>query len=148
MDDNRISDVVVAAIFCVAAILLFTLAYQGLIRFMPWPALVGQKAPVEVFNLVIGPLGAIAAFVALAFNARSADKTLRQAVRTERATRFQKAVELASSNKAPSIRGGITLLEALIEEEPKTYLRPSYATLATALSELNDEFKRAAVCSR
>lgn len=118
-----------------------------LVFLLPWPKSLadwqGAKAPVEVFSNIVGPLGALAAFAALVLNGRAANSTLRQSIRAERASRFQKAAELLSSHKAPSVAAATDLLFGLASEDT-LYWKPTISALQSYIDDADKEKKDAA----
>lgn len=93
------------------------------------------KAPVEALALVIAPLGAVGTLIGVGFTVYFASHNLRQAQRTERATRFQKGAEMLASSSTSTATAGVQLLTDLAVEDDATYQDPVVRTLRQRIQE-------------
>lgn len=125
--------------FCAVACIVYAAFW------IPWPLnwtdLAKDKPFVEVFALTLTPLGAIGAFAAVFVNARASAKTLQQAVRTERAQRFQKAAEMLGRENEIEAVGGVTLMQQVAYEDLETYSLPAIRTLGAVIHATDRKLK-------
>jgi hypothetical protein len=143
----RVGRTLVIVIAFVVAVVALVIWLTPLVwRMVDWAALgafgTANLSESQVFSNLVGPLGAIAAILALAINLNGTNKTLGQSIRTEQAGRFQKGIELLEKGKSTPVTGGMMLLAALSRENPTAFLLPVANMLTTVLAGLDPELKQ------
>jgi hypothetical protein len=117
MEDTPFGQVAKALVWCCFAVAIFAILWIGMSQ-LPWGVIAGGKSPAEVFALLLGPLGALAAIFALYLNFRTADRTFRLTLRGQRLSTFQKGAEMLNEASEPSSNAGVAVLRSVAEEDP------------------------------
>lgn len=101
-----------------AATALAAIMLQAVWPMVPWSAIAGTKPGIEVFALLLGPVGGIAAVAGLFLNFLAQNKTYRQTRESTQVATFSRGAEMLAGDAEAKALAGVAILQQVALDSP------------------------------